>query len=229
MTINLDTQEIKGKIKFTDGSDGFTSIDNGLLMTQVVEVGNETEKNAFISSVTDAGPESIRFGAGADYAHKNDAVFKVLHNGRMIADNAEIKGKIDADSGNIGGPDGWKITTSTLTSTTGRIVFGNVDVNGNLTDGVMLSSDVYPNAQLQGNFLINSSKSGNNANYGASIFSSGALINTALQVGASGGNINNALEVSEGYIFLNNLGGGGLLQNICASIGRRNFRRIYGN
>ncbi|MFP3548540.1 hypothetical protein SB748_34705, partial [Rhizobium sp. SIMBA_035] len=42
MPINLDTQEIKGKIKFTDGSDGFTSIDNGLLMSQVIEVGNNT-------------------------------------------------------------------------------------------------------------------------------------------------------------------------------------------
>ncbi|AZA91121.1 Fibronectin type III protein [Chryseobacterium nakagawai] len=103
MTINLDTQEIKGKIKFTDGSDGFTSIDNGLLMTQVIEVGNESTRNAFISSVTDAGPESIRFGAGADYAHKNDAVFQVLHNGKMIATDAKITGEITATSGTFTG------------------------------------------------------------------------------------------------------------------------------
>lgn len=103
MTINLDTQEIKGKIKFTDGSDGFTSIDNGLLMSQVIEVGNETERNAFISSVTDAGAESIRFGAGADYTHKNDAVFKVLQNGKMIAQNADIKGVVYATSGTFTG------------------------------------------------------------------------------------------------------------------------------
>ncbi|KAA2223056.1 phage tail protein [Chryseobacterium sediminis] len=212
MTINLDTQEIIGKIKFTDGSDGFTSIDNGLLMTQVIEVGNETERNAFISSVTDAGGDSIRFGAGADYAHKNDAVFQVLQNGKMISKNAEIKGNIDANTGTIGGVNGWYITTSTLTSTTGKILFGTVNTNGDLTDGLMISNDVHPNSQYIGNFMINSSKdAGNVINTGASITATGNnLGNTALELSASGpqGN-NNAITVNDGFIFLNNIGGNG--------------------
>ena len=212
MTINLDTQEIKGKIKFSDGSDGFTSIDNGLLMTQVIEVGNETERNAFISSVTDVGPESIRFGAGADYAHKNDAFFKVLHNGKMIAQNAEIKGKIDAESGIIGGVNGWKITNSTLTSTTGKILFGTVNANGDLVDGLMISNDVHPHANYIGNFMIRSYKNGSDMfNIGASISAIGNnYVNTALELSASGGQAaNNALTINDGFIFLNNIGGNG--------------------
>lgn len=212
MTINLDTQEIKGKIKFTDGSDGFTSIDNGLLMSQVIEVGNETERNAFISSVTDAGGESIRFGAGADYAHKDDAVFKVLQNGKLIAQNANIKGVIEAETGTIGGTNGWNITPSTLTSTTGKILFGTVNSNGDLVDGLMISNDVHPNSQYIGNFIINSSKDGGNViNTGASISASGNNVgNTALELSATGpqGN-NNALTVNDGYVFLNNIGGAG--------------------
>ncbi|WP_139348545.1 hypothetical protein [Chryseobacterium sp. JV274] len=212
MTINLDTQEIKGKIKFTDGSDGFTSIDNGLLMSQVIEVGNNTERNAFISSVTDAGSDSIRFGAGADYAHKNDAVFKVLQNGKLIAQNANIKGVIEAETGTIGGVNGWQITTSTLTSTTGKILFGTVNTNGDLTDGLMISNDVHPNSQYIGNFIINSSKdAGNVINTGASISASGNNVgNTALELSATGpqGN-NNALTINDGYVFLNNIGGSG--------------------
>ncbi|WP_430827300.1 hypothetical protein [Chryseobacterium indologenes] len=212
MTINLDTQEIKGKIKFSDGSDGFTSIDNGLLMSQVIEVGNENERNAFISSVTDAGPESIRFGAGADYAHKNDAFFKVLHNGKMIAQNAEIKGKIDAESGTIGGDNGWKITASTLTSTAGKILFGKENANGDLVDGLMISNDVHPHANYIGNFMIRSYKNGSDMfNIGASISAIGNnYVNTALELSASGGQAaNNALTINDGFIFLNNIGGNG--------------------
>lgn len=212
MTINLDTQEIKGKIRFTDGSDGFTSIDNGLLMSQVIEVGNSTERNAFISSVTDAGGDSIRFGAGADYAHKDDAVFKVLQNGKLIAQNANIKGVIEAETGTIGGVNGWHITPSTLTSTTGKILFGTVNSNGDLVDGLMISNDVHPNSQYIGNFIINSSKDGGNViNTGASISASGNNVgNTALELSATGpqGN-NNALTVNDGYVFLNNIGGAG--------------------
>jgi len=100
---NLDTGEIKGKIKFLNGSDGFTSIDGGLLMSQIIEVGDETERNAFISSITDNGDESIRIGAGAPYSDKNNAPFRVLDNGKMIAENAKIIGEITATSGTFTG------------------------------------------------------------------------------------------------------------------------------
>lgn len=112
---NLNTGEIKGKIKFLNGSDGFTSIDGGLLMSQIIEVGDETERNAFISSITDNGDESIRIGAGAPYSDKNNAPFRVLDNGKMIAENAEIRGKIFAQSGEIAD---FKIEGSQIMQTT---------------------------------------------------------------------------------------------------------------
>lgn len=103
MQINLDTKRVIAKISFLNGSDGFTTIDGGLLMSQIIEVGNETERNAFISSVTDDGDESIRIGAGAPYSDKNNAPFRVLDNGKMIAENAEITGVITATSGTFTG------------------------------------------------------------------------------------------------------------------------------
>ncbi|WP_288447901.1 hypothetical protein [uncultured Chryseobacterium sp.] len=204
MTINLDTQEIKGKIRFTDGSDGFTSIDNGLLMSQVIEVGNNTERNAFISSVTDAGPESIRFGAGADYAHKNNAVFKVLQNGKLIAEDAEIKGNIDADTGTIGGVNGWHITASTLTSTTGKILFGDFTA-GELTSGISISQNNFPeSATVRNRFQINSARAeGAINNIAAFISSSGANYdNTALDISAAGGTNNTAIYVRSGAVYV---------------------------
>ncbi|AZB23583.1 hypothetical protein EG339_02585 [Chryseobacterium bernardetii] len=206
MTINLDTQEIKGKIKFTDGSDGFTSIDNGLLMSQVIEVGNATERNAFISSVTDAGPDSIRFGAGADYAHKNDAVFKVLQNGKMIAQNADVKGKIDADSGIIGGVDGWKITSKTLTSTKGKIQFGVFSSSGDLTSGISISEDNFPASPTYKNrFYINSNRNEGNINNTAAVVSASGnnVHNVALEVSASGASgVNDAIYAASGVIYI---------------------------
>lgn len=203
MTINLDTQEIKGKIKFTDGSDGFTSIENGLLMSQIIEVGNDTERNAFISSVTDAGPESIRFGAGSDYAHKNNAAFKVLHNGQLIAENAEIKGKIDADSGTIGGPDGWKINQSKITSKTGKIQFGNFDTNDNFLNGISISENNYPaSPTLRNRFLV------------SSLRNEGAINNIAVDISATGTNVDNTA------LFLKSEGATGVNNAIYAESGR---------
>lgn len=205
---NLDNGEIKGKIKFLNGSDGFTSINGGVLMSQVIEVGNATTKNAFISSTTDAGDTtgtSIRFGAGKDYANRNTAPFRVQHNGKMIAENADIKGKIDALSGSIGGVDGWSITTSTLTSTAGRILFGTLDQFGMLTTGVTISGNNFPNSTTYKNrFQINSFRNeGNINNVGSVISASGNNIdNTAIDVGASGGTNNNAIYVRSGNVYV---------------------------
>ncbi len=103
---NLDTGEIKGKIKFLNGSDAFTSIDGGLLMSEVIEVGEDGDVNAFVSGKTDSGDTtgtSVRFGAGADYSNRNTAPFRVQHNGKLIATNADITGVINATSGTFSG------------------------------------------------------------------------------------------------------------------------------
>lgn len=198
MTINLDTQEIKGKIKFTDGSDGFTSIDNGLLMSQVIEVGNETERNAFISSVTDAGPESIRFGAGADYAHKDDAVFKVLHSGKLIAENADIKGVVYATSGTFtgtvyaqagkfgdtSGTTYFSISSKGLESINGWVAVGDFSGSGNNKKYAQLVADSSGSAILS---IVNAKSDG--------VFHTGISVDVR---NGAGGNV--ALDIANGDI-----------------------------
>lgn len=209
MTINLDTQEIKAKIKFLGGSDGFTSIDGGLLMSEVIEVGTNNVKNAFISGKTDTGDTtgtSIRFGAGANYADRVNASFKVLHNGKMIAQNADISGIINASSGYIGGPNGWKITQSTLTSTQGKIQFGTFDTAGELTSGISIAQNNYPTTStFRNSFMINSVKNeGNINNIAADLSATGNNANNiALRLNATGGSLaNTALSIESGSIVV---------------------------
>lgn len=197
---NLDTGEIKGKIKFGNGSDGFTTIDGGLLMSEIIEVGDGIERNAFISGITDDGDESIRFGAGADYENKNDAPFRVLDNGKLIAENADITGKITSSEGIIGG---WNITDESLTSQTGRILFGTVDGYDNLNDGVIISGNTYPeNSFILNNFRIRSNKSAISNNIAADIAAESPGSNSALRLSASGGIGNSALEIVSGDITI---------------------------
>lgn len=98
--LNADLRDIREK------TDNFTAIQGGLISSNVVEVGNDGQnRNAFISGVTDAGGLSVRFGAGTNYSNKNNAPFRVLDNGKVIASDAEITGEINARRGRIGGFD----------------------------------------------------------------------------------------------------------------------------
>ena len=102
---NLNTGKIKGAIEFSNGSSGgLTTIDGGLFMTEVLQVGTNNEINAFISGVTDAGEDSIRFGAGKPYADKTFAPFQVLDNGlvRFVhPDTGNIVFELGAKSGKV--------------------------------------------------------------------------------------------------------------------------------
>ena len=103
--VNADIGDIKKK------TDNFTSIKGGLVSSNIISVGDDKDnQNAFISGVTDKGGESVRFGAGTGYKNKDNAPFRVLANGKMIAKNADVSGKIDAREGKIGNvkiQDGW--------------------------------------------------------------------------------------------------------------------------
>ncbi|QYR03383.1 phage tail protein [Riemerella anatipestifer] len=84
-------------------TDNFSSIQGGLMMANLMSVGsNQANQNAFISGITDEGAMSVRFGAGSNYANKHNAPFRVLDNGKMIAKDADITGKINATGGKIG-------------------------------------------------------------------------------------------------------------------------------
>ncbi|MDY3526207.1 hypothetical protein PG310_10975 [Riemerella anatipestifer] len=95
-------------------TDNFSSIQGGLMMANLMSVGsNQANQNAFISGITDEGAMSVRFGAGSNYANKHNAPFRVLDNGKMIAKDADITGRITATGGNIGD---WEINGSSFRS-----------------------------------------------------------------------------------------------------------------
>ncbi|MDY3444757.1 phage tail protein [Riemerella anatipestifer] len=95
-------------------TDNFASIQGGLMMANLMSVGsNQANQNAFISGITDEGAMSVRFGAGSNYANKHNAPFRVLDNGKMIAKDADITGRITATGGNIGD---WEINGSSFRS-----------------------------------------------------------------------------------------------------------------
>ncbi|MCO7317329.1 hypothetical protein PG592_08860 [Riemerella anatipestifer] len=74
-------------------TDNFTSIQGGLMMANLMSVGsNQANQNAFISGITDEGAMSVRFGAGANYANKHNAPFRVLDNGKVYGSDMEITG-----------------------------------------------------------------------------------------------------------------------------------------
>lgn len=212
MTINLDTQEIKGKIKFTDGSDGFTSIDNGLLMSQVIEVGNETERNAFISSITDDGDESIRIGAGTPYSDKNNAPFRVLDNGKMIAENAEITGSVTAEKGFIAG---FKIENSQIkysTSTTGSAWALNSSYTSISPESIIFRV-VKENEESRKEVIFGTTQAPSTGNLGAmGLIRNNVVDNTpgseniALKLEANGAEKNIALQVNNGILQIATLG-----------------------
>lgn len=189
-------------------TDNFTSIQGGLVSSNIISVGStQVNQNAFISGVTDAGGLSVRFGAGANYANKNNAPFRVLDNGKMIAENADISGRINAESGKIGG---WDISTNSLSSKTAKLIFGEVNQFGMLEDGLMISENNFDRGNnIYNSFNINSHKTKQGAtNLAAIISASGTGLNNALELSATGSVLgqagNNALVINAGSIFLNN-------------------------
>lgn len=110
--------EIAGYIRFLDGLIG------------IVGIGNETAVNAGMSGEGNADTD-VRIWAGADKDGRWNAPYRVLHNGKLIGTDVDLKGKIDADSGNIGDfniSDG-AISISRPNSGNG-VLSMNLDVNG---------------------------------------------------------------------------------------------------
>lgn len=115
---DLVANEIAGYIRFLDGLIG------------IVGIGNETAVNAGMSGEGNADTD-VRIWAGADKDGRWNAPYRVLHNGKLIGTDVDLKGKIDADSGNIGDfniSDG-AISISRPNSGNG-VLSMNLDVNG---------------------------------------------------------------------------------------------------
>lgn len=200
--LDADLKDIKEK------TDNFTAIQGGLISSNVIEVGNDNQnRNAFISGVTDEGGLSVRFGAGAGYTNKNNAPFRVLDNGKMIATNAEIMGSIDARSGKIGNFEingGWLTTGNKNTWESGYSV--------SLTDQLFIMRDVGINTDQRREIVMGQTAAMSAGVKGATMsiknnlnefadFSPVSLINhIALQLEAKNGKENFALDILGGGI-----------------------------
>lgn len=73
---------------------GFIDFQDGLI-SGMIELGNENGVNAGLSGEGNSDTD-IRIWAGATAANKATAPFRVLHNGKMYASNAEIEGTVTA-------------------------------------------------------------------------------------------------------------------------------------
>ncbi len=88
---DLVNNVIAGKIKFLDG-----------IISGLIELGNDQGVNAGVSGSGTSNTD-IRFWAGSTKTNRATAPFRVQHNGKMFASDAEISGKVSATSGTIGG------------------------------------------------------------------------------------------------------------------------------
>ncbi|GIJ96567.1 hypothetical protein CAPN001_11360 [Capnocytophaga stomatis] len=94
------TQKLEQKTDFING----TKINGNTVATGAVMVGNSFGGNAGING-SGASTTDVRFWAGANFANRANASFRVLDNGEVHATNAHISGDINATRGNIGGFD----------------------------------------------------------------------------------------------------------------------------
>ena len=87
------------------GDDTKTVIENGLVTTGTVLLGDESDPSKAKAGVTGAGTTdgSVRFWAGSEEDSMDTAPFRVTQAGKVYASDAEIAGKVDAKSGSIGG------------------------------------------------------------------------------------------------------------------------------
>ncbi len=72
-----------------------TKINGNTVATGTLQVGNSQGANAGITGVGTGS--AVRFYAGADFNNRNNAPFRVTDDGRMVANNANIEGKITTD------------------------------------------------------------------------------------------------------------------------------------
>lgn len=97
--IKAIAEKARDKTLFIDNQ---TNISGNYVATGALEVGSQNGARAGITGVGLSGND-VRFYAGSDFANRNNAPFRVLDNGNFYAENAHIKGRIEATEGRIGG------------------------------------------------------------------------------------------------------------------------------
>ena len=126
---DLAAGKIGGLIDFQDG-----------LISGLIGIGNEDGINAGLSGEGGANTD-VRIWAGSDKNNKDSAPFRVQHNGKLFASDADIAGKVAASEGTIGG---FTINATSIFST--------------ISNYLMLNSQTGEVSMAGGAFAIDSNK-----------------------------------------------------------------------
>lgn len=114
--------EVKGLITANEGSIAGWGIDTNVLYKETTTdptiVTSQTQYQAGMGAPSNPGSSNRAFflrsrtteDGGLNYSNWDD-LFAVFYNGKMIAKNADIEGKITAAEGNIGG---WELTSTLI-------------------------------------------------------------------------------------------------------------------
>ena len=102
-----------GQILFTD--DDFKTIRTALGRVQYTKAGVTYNDFGLLADFVIAGYIAGSYIEGNTFDNGN-GTFHVDANGNLVANNATVKGKIQADSGYIGGSNGWTIVTGAIYS-----------------------------------------------------------------------------------------------------------------
>lgn len=144
----IKDNEVKNSFNTTDWVEATyydctqTAIDGGIVTAGTVQLANQ-HTGSIVAGITggygktwkETGrtPEAqkVRIWAGASEGNRRSAPFRVLQNGKVIASDAEIAGKVTSNEGEIGG---WKLSAGRLTSS-------DKDASGNtITPAVELNA-----------------------------------------------------------------------------------------
>lgn len=120
-----------------------TCIDGGIVTAGTVQLANQFTASivagitggfgkTWKETATTPESEKVRIWAGASEGNRRTAPFRVLQNGKVIASNADIAGKITSAEGEIGG---WKLSAGTLKSS------DKDDAGNDITPAITLDAD----------------------------------------------------------------------------------------
>ena len=80
-----------------------TTVDNNVIATGVVLVGDGNEGTGGMSGIRDQGQESIFLYSGQTFNNRYSAPFRVTHGGSVVMTNAYVSGHVTATSGTFNG------------------------------------------------------------------------------------------------------------------------------
>lgn len=132
-------------VKATGYDNTQTVIDGGIVTAGTLEVAGDSNILAGITG-QNTGSTAVRMWAGASFASRNIAPFRVQQDGKVYMSNAEIAGKVTANSGSIGD---WRISAGgIINDTTDSYIIGRQSGISGYSESRIGSSVLPPSSGL---------------------------------------------------------------------------------